>query len=354
MKKIGVIQLGLSAAGTFLGAGFISGQEIWSFFGCFGAAGIAGFAVNALICGIVFYIAVALVRKTGIEEVGRLMTVGTSRHFTAAVDLLQFLLLYGIGVIMTAGVSALLHELTGVPAWTAGLLFSAGVLIMTFCGVGGLTTVFSFLVPTASLCSVFVAAVLLSRAGFRFQPPAGAVSLLMPNLLISVPNYAAYNLLACVAIMIPYAQIIPDDRTLRRGMIFGMLVLTVLAGSMIAAFAAYPEAGRSEIPMAALAAEVHPAMYLFYSLMMGAAMFAATLGSLIALMKQAVCAVPRIRTAERPLTAAVVFSSWVLSLFGFGTLVGIVYPLFGYASIPLFLILIRNYVRAGTASRNKK
>ena len=353
MKKIGVIQLGLSAAGTFLGAGFISGQEIWSFFGCFGAAGIPGFVVNALICGIIFYIAVDLVRKTGVEEVGLLMTPGNGRFFAGAVDFLQFLMLYGIGVIMTAGVSALLHELTGIPAWAAGLLFSAGVLVMTFRGVGGLTTVFSFLVPTASLCSVLVAAVLLTRAGFQFQPPAGAVSPLMPNLFISVPNYAAYNLLACVAIMIPYAHIIPDDRTLRRGMVLGMLVLTVLAGSMIAAFAAYPGAGRSELPMAALAAEVHPAMHLFYSLMMGFAMFAATLGSLIALMKQAVCAVPRIGAAEKPFTAAVVFSSWLLSLFGFGTLVGIVYPLFGYASIPLFAILIRNYVRVRAASGNR-
>ena len=114
MKKIGVIQLGLSAAGTFLGAGFISGQEIWSFFGCFGAAGIPGFVVNALICGIIFYIAVDLVRKTGVEEVGLLMTPGNGRFFAGAVDFLQFLMLYGIGVIMTAGVSALLHELTGI------------------------------------------------------------------------------------------------------------------------------------------------------------------------------------------------------------------------------------------------
>lgn len=353
MKKIGVIQLGFAAAGTFLGAGFISGQEIWSFFGCFGAAGIPGFAVNAVLCGIVFYIAVALVRKTGVEEMGLLMTTENTRFLTGAVDLLQFLLLYGVGVIMTAGFSALLHELTGIPAWAAGLLFSAGVLAMTFRGIGGLTTVFSVLVPAASLCSVLVAAVLLSRAGFRFQPPAGAVSPLMPNLCVSVPNYAAYNLLACVAIMIPYARVIPDSRTLRRGMILGMLMLTVLAGSMIAAFAAYPEAGRSEIPMAALAAEVHPAMHLLYSLMMGFAMFASTLGTVIALIKQAVCAVPRVGASEKPFTAAVVFSAWALSLFGFGTLVGIVYPLFGYASIPLFAILVRNGFRNRTPAEKE-
>ena len=92
MKKIGVIQLGLSAAGTFLGAGFISGQEIWSFFGCFGAAGIAGFVANAVLCGVIFYIAVDLVRKTGVEEMGLLMTPGNGRFFAGAVDFLQFLM----------------------------------------------------------------------------------------------------------------------------------------------------------------------------------------------------------------------------------------------------------------------
>ena len=50
-------------------------------------------------------------------------------------------------------------------------------------------------------------------------------------------------------------------------------------------------------------------------------------------MKQAVCAVPCIGAAEKPFTAAVVFSSWVLSLFGFGTLVG---PIIGGIPIALF------------------
>ena len=59
-------------------------------------------------------------------------------------------------------------------------------------------------------------------------------------------------------------------------------------------------------------------------------------------------------SSGEPFTAAVIFSSWVLSHFGFGTLVGIVYPLFGYASIPLFAILVRNYVRTMAASGNKK
>ena len=36
MKTISPLRLGLTFAGSFLGAGYVSGQEIWQFFGRFG------------------------------------------------------------------------------------------------------------------------------------------------------------------------------------------------------------------------------------------------------------------------------------------------------------------------------
>lgn len=45
MKKIGSFNLGLAFAGCFLGAGYVSGQELWQFFGSFGAKGVAGLLV---------------------------------------------------------------------------------------------------------------------------------------------------------------------------------------------------------------------------------------------------------------------------------------------------------------------
>ena len=49
MKKISWVQLCFTFVGVFLGAGFVSGQELWKFFSCFGAAGLAGFLVSAVI-----------------------------------------------------------------------------------------------------------------------------------------------------------------------------------------------------------------------------------------------------------------------------------------------------------------
>ena len=43
MNQMSARQLALSYTGMFLGAGFVSGQELWQFFACFGPIGLLGF-----------------------------------------------------------------------------------------------------------------------------------------------------------------------------------------------------------------------------------------------------------------------------------------------------------------------
>ena len=53
MKHLSAGQLALSFTGVFLGAGFVSGQELWQFFACFGPVGLVGFLLTV---GIIFII----------------------------------------------------------------------------------------------------------------------------------------------------------------------------------------------------------------------------------------------------------------------------------------------------------
>ena len=49
MKQIKTFSLAFTYVGCFLGAGFISGQELWQFFGAFGNWGYVGFILAALL-----------------------------------------------------------------------------------------------------------------------------------------------------------------------------------------------------------------------------------------------------------------------------------------------------------------
>lgn len=49
MKKITTRQVMMTFIGIYLGASFVSGQEIYQFFGVFGGYGIAGMAVAVFV-----------------------------------------------------------------------------------------------------------------------------------------------------------------------------------------------------------------------------------------------------------------------------------------------------------------
>ena len=55
MKEIKTWSLAFTYVGCFLGAGFISGQELWQFFGSFGNLGYVGFLLAVVLSVLVAY-----------------------------------------------------------------------------------------------------------------------------------------------------------------------------------------------------------------------------------------------------------------------------------------------------------
>lgn len=343
MKKLNAIQLAMSYTGIFLGAGFVSGQELWQFFACFGPVGIIGFIGTAALFFYVNYANLRLIQLTGQEDMGRLMTYGDHPKLRAAVSAMQNLLLFGVSTIMIAGASSLVKELLPIPAWIGGLIFTVAVAAVALLGVQGLVAVFSLLVPVTTVMAVLLAAWVLIKNGFSFAPANGSVSALMPNWVIGFVTYAAYNLFGTISILVPTAKLLDGKKPVRRGLSMGSIILILLAWSMIAAMAAVPSSGQSELPMASLASGLHPALGAAYSLLMGFGMFGGCLSSIYAVVSQAALHFPRLDTHAKSFTVALLLVSFALSLLGFGNLIGVIYPVFGYASIPFLICLVLNY-----------
>lgn len=344
MKQISARQLALSYTGVFLGAGFVSGQELWQFFACFGPVGFLGFLGTAALFFCVDHAALRLVMTTGREDMGRMLTPGDHPWLRGLVSVMQGLLLFGVCVIMIAGASALLYQLLGVPAWLAGLVFTAVVSLVALLGMQGLVATFSLVVPVTTACALVLGAATLIRGGFQFAPAAGSVSALIPNWIVGFFTYAAYNLFGTICVLVPMARLLPDLATLRRGLWGGSALLILLAGSIIAALSARPDAGAAELPMAVLAGQIHPALEGGYDLLMGMGMFSAALSSIAAAVSQLALKWEWAAARNKTVTAVLLACAWLLSLVGFGNLIGVIYPVFGYAGIPFLVCLVRNWL----------
>ncbi|MFR1260060.1 MAG: hypothetical protein ACLSCX_05145 [Oscillospiraceae bacterium] len=194
MKKISWVQLCFTFVGVFLGAGFVSGQELWKFFACFGAAGLAGFLVSAGIMTAAHGALLGLVRSTGEARIGFLMTRGDSSLLRTALLALQYLFLFGVVVIMIAGAAESLSGLTGLSTILLGAIVTLVIFVLALCGLQSLVASFSALVPVITVCAVIIAGVVISGGKGQTAEFAPEASLLRPNWYVSAATYAAYNL----------------------------------------------------------------------------------------------------------------------------------------------------------------
>jgi uncharacterized membrane protein YkvI len=281
---------------------------------------------------------------TGQEDMARMLTPGDRPKLRVVVSVMQGLLLFGVCVIMIAGGSVLLSRPLGIPAWLAGLIFTAAVLLVARFGLQGLVTTFSLVVPIITVCAVLLGIITLFQCGFQFAPATGSVSTLIPNWIVGFFTYAAYNLFGTICVLAPMAKHLPDLATLNRGLWMGNGLLILLAGSIIAALAARPDAGLTELPMAMLAGQLHPALEGGYDLLMGLGMFSAALSSCNAIMNQISLSFEWVNARRKLVTTLLLIGAWLLSLVGFGNLIGIIYPVFGYAGIPFLVFLVRNWL----------
>lgn len=344
MKQISMPKLAITYVGVFLGAGFVSGQELWQFFSCFGPAGFLGFLITAAIFFFINSCLLRLVRDSGVQDIGRLLTCGDLPWLRTAVNGLQYLFLFGIIVIMIAGAAALIHELSGLPVFWSSAAFTLLLLLTALLGLQGLVATFSVLVPVTTVCAVALGIFTLVKNGFAIEPAAGSASALLPNWWIACLTYAAYNIFGTVSILIPFAELISSRKTLYGGLCCGSAILVLPAWSIIAGLLAQPAVGTAELPMVALAGMLHPAFGVISGLLICLGMFACALGTLTALLSQIGIHLPN-APVKRFLMPLLLLLAFALSLVGFGNLIGVIYPIFGYSSIPLIGCLIVNWYR---------
>lgn len=334
MKELSAWRLAFVYAGCFLGAGYISGQELWQFFGAFGMGGVWGLALCTLLQGIFCVILLSLVRRGNIREIEHVTVRRERRRLRAAVGGAQLVLLLGVTVIMSAGVGALAGQMLGRGAVVSSLLFCMITAAVALWGMRGLISVFSYIVPLLIVVTFGVSVWAVMHFGVDTlrlpQVTHGAGSPLLTHWAVAAVSFVSYNLFGSIAILVPIARRVTDERVARRGAVIGALILLSVAGTILISLYLAPQTVTAELPMLALAQLIHPLAGRLFALLLLIAMFGTALSCTVAVREYLT---QKLTVCERhpvAVTFAVAALAFVGGLFGFGDLIGWIYPIFGY------------------------
>lgn len=347
MKKFNSLKLGLTAGGIFLGAGYVSGQELWKFFAAFGTVGIPGRVLSLAVQLIFTYIILWLGRHLENSSMDRMLIPDEKPVPHAAVSVIQMAFLFGVTVIMCAGAGALVNQLLGIPAALGGVLFCVIACLFAFKGIEGLSKICSVLVPCMVAVGMLISVWAISKQGVSavFSMEYKNTSPLIPNWWISLLTYVSYNMLAAIGVLPALGIAAEDDRALKHGNFISVVLLLIISLCLICALGVKPDATAAELPMLALATELHPAVGWVYAILLVTGMMGTTVSFWLSASDFIIGKVPRLRGKTKLIIGTIAAIAFAFSLLGFGDLVSTVYPIFGYLGFVFMALLVRTYIK---------
>ena len=346
MKKINSINLMFTFAGCFLGAGYVSGQELWQFFGSFGKIGLIGMAVAAVLLSAFGIILTRYVQLTGISDMDKVVIKKENKFLRGMFVALEVFFLFGVFVIMTAGVGAMLEQVFSINPLLGSVIFVLLVALVAIFGINGMVTAFSVTVPALVIMSAVVFTVCGIKSGFNsidFSLSTNENPLLQ-NWLISAVVFVSYNLFASIGILTPIGKAVEKKSTLYTGIIGGGVLLLVIALGIMLTMAMTPESITAQLPMLAAAQSISNIFTFIFAFLLFGGMFGTSVSSVFAIDEFAKARFKISKKASVILIVIISLLSFAGSIFGFDKLIGIVYPVCGYLGVAALVRIVVNFI----------
>jgi len=331
---LNIAKVSATYAGTIMGAGFASGQELTQFFVIYGSMGLVGLVVTGLLLSWLGIQILEIGHKIRATCFHQLLYYVCGKRMGLFLDGVTTLFLFGVLTIMLAGAGTLCRD-------TFTLPYNLGVGIMALClmfttlyGLKGITTANLIITPLLTMTVLLVGLYSLSHHELSLSiihVTPQTTDLPAPHWLLSSFLYLSYNLMMSAAVLAPLGPCIPQRSARILGSIAGGLLLMMLAGLLtLVVMIHWPQSLEMEIPMLYIASLQHPLHYTSYLLIFVAAMYTTGLASLYG------CATKL--TAATSLTTSnslllLIILSCACSHAGFSNLIAIIFPLFGYAAL---------------------
>lgn len=340
--KITALSLGMTYAGCFFGAGYVSGKELYEFFGSFGVSGYWGILLSIslfFVFGILLIRNVLLSKKSSFDNV---IIINEWRLPKILLGIMTVFMMFGIFVVMTAGAGALLFKVFGIPHYIGCLIFVILVSVTSLFGINGAVKVFSAVVPVLVITTLIICITSLCRYGYDIDIPVTNQNKLLGNWFFSALTYVSYNMVTLIGTMIPVASHIKKKITVITGIGIGCIAALSIALGILMSVTSVYGAADAELPMLEIAYRIGDLCGIIYAILLLIAMFGTSLSGIVAINEYLKSKTHNSKNISYISTIIIAILAFICSLRGFGNLVNTVYPIFGYIGFVILLIIILN------------
>lgn len=346
MKEIKLsIQIAMIFIGSIVGAGVCSGRELNQFFATYGIAGFIGL----ILCGVLYVffskMIIEITAEYKVSSYDEFVDLVCPKWVAKFTNFVLTLFLLSSTSIILAGSGAILYQYFGIPKWIGMLVMFLISSFFLLRNTEGLFEVNSFVVPTLV---IVMSALFIGYINRNPQTLQIEYMKLIPrqktNLLTSTLVYVSFNILTIIGVIVPLTNDIKRPKEIIKGVMLGSMVLTILGMYITFLMLVNPfHPNLYEMPLLAVAMELHPVLQVGMLVMMWLEMFSSQVSNVYSL---SYYLRNRFKVSYNKGIFIVVIVAAPFSGIGFSKLVEILYPMYGVLSLVFLGYCVAFMIRA--------
>lgn len=332
-----VFTIVLVIIGALIGAGFASGQEIYSFFYSYGKIGLIGIIITCVLISLTIYKSLKIIYKNKIRNYDEFLKIFIKNEkITKTINIVLNILLLVTFYIMIAGFGAYFEQELGINriAGSAILAILSGLVFFT--SVKGVLKVSEFIVPILIVFIVIIGGINLVTINVNPEIPD-----IEKGWFLSSISYCSYNVILLIPVLIPIASQIRKEKNIKYiSIIIGILMIIMSTIIYMLLAKSDVEISTLEMPVVYIIRKFFSQFNTIYAFIILSSIFTTAISIGIGFLQN-------ISKNKKSYTQFVLFmciTSLLISNFGFSKLVNFIYPLFGYIGIVqiIFIVLKKN------------
>lgn len=332
MKEI--LMMVLVIIGALIGAGFASGQEIYSFFYSYGIYGIIGIIITFSLISLTIYKSLKIIYKNSIDNYSEFLNIFIKNEKIINIinGILNILLLITF-YIMIAGFGAYFEQEIGVNKIVGSVLLAIICGIVFFTSVKGVLKVSMYIVPILILFIILIGGINLLNLNVEND-----IAVIKRGWLLSSISYCSYNIILLIPVLISIRKQISKESNIKYiAIISGILMVITSVMIFMLLVKSDIDISKLEMPIVYIIRIFFTKFKNIYAFIILSSIFTTAISIGIGLLQN-------ISKNKKSYTQFVVFmciTSLIISNFGFSKLVNFIYPLFGYIGIIQIIYIIK-------------
>ena len=329
-----VFSVVLVIIGALIGAGFASGQEIYSFFYIYGVNGLIGIIITSFLISLIIYKCFKIIYENNINSYDEFLKMFIkNKRVTKVVNIILNILLLVTFYIMIAGFGAYFQQEIGISQIIGSVILAILCVIVFFSNVKGVLKVSGFIVPILIICIILLGGINLFDLNYKIEIP-----ILKNGSILSSVLYCSYNIILLIPVLISIRKQITKESNIKYIAILSgnfMIIMSVMVYMLLTKIDI--DISTIQMPVVYVISNFYTNFKFIYAFIILASIFTTAISIGMGFLQN-------IAKNKRSYSQFVLFmciTSLLFCNFGFSKLVNFVYPFFGYIGIIQLILILK-------------